>query len=318
MSTKVQKQSHGEKVADDPAAQDLVETPANDTGHDSTDTSQTDDLRAYAPAGAAMAQVAPQDEEGYHEDEGYEDESFEAEDGSGSIADAMRDNFEKDFVDETVDKINSMYRKNVDNGKIEIGTYLLDKMFNGNAELAMSTNPQKHETFSKIIERTDLLVEPKTLGSWVRAAAAMRAFTNQGIKLPSLTTYHYVELAAVRDKKKRIEFAKQAEFEELTVKDLREAIRKGNGKTKTEAQKFKDEMDKGVRQYAEISVEDKLNEFVCDAESVKIVYPPQKAMQILPEVKKCLSNVRAQQKLFEEFHGSLRSIVEEAMEPLSD
>ncbi len=41
-------------------------------------------------------------------------------------------------------------------------------------------------------------------------------------------------------------------------------------------------------------------------------------MQILPEVKKCLSNVRAQEKLFKEFHGSLRSIVEEAMEPLSD
>ncbi len=162
--------------------------------------------------------------------------------------------------------------RNVDNGKIEIGTYLLDKMFNGNIEEAMSTNPQKHKTFSKIIARTDLLVEPKTLGSWVSAAAVMRDFANQAIKLPSLTTYHYVELAAVRDEKKRIEFAKQAELERLTVKDLREAIRKGNGKSKTEAQKFKDEMDKGLRQYAEISVEDKLNQFVCDPESVRIVY----------------------------------------------
>ncbi len=43
MTTKVQKQSHREKVADDPAAQDLVETPATDTGHDSTPTTQADD-----------------------------------------------------------------------------------------------------------------------------------------------------------------------------------------------------------------------------------------------------------------------------------
>jgi hypothetical protein len=77
-------------------------------------------------------------------------------------------------------------------------------------------------------------------------------------------------------------------------------------------------MDKGIRQYAELSVEDDLKDFVSDVESVKEAYPPEKAMKLLPDVKKCLAALRTQENLFKEFHGSLRSIVEEAMEPLSD
>jgi len=166
-----------------------------------------------ASEGKLDPEVIEEFEDGYEgNEEGQEDESSEIEPESGSVADALRENFEKDFIDETVDTINSMYRKNVDNGKIEIGTLLLDKVFKGNAEEAMSTNPQKHKTFSKILDRTDLLVEPKTLGSWVRAAAAMKDLKKRLINLPNLTTYHYVELATVKDAEERIKFAKDAEL----------------------------------------------------------------------------------------------------------
>jgi hypothetical protein len=77
-------------------------------------------------------------------------------------------------------------------------------------------------------------------------------------------------------------------------------------------------MDKGIRHYIDLSVEDHLEDFVSDIESVKEAYPPEKAMKVLPDVKKCLAAVKIQEKLFKEFHASLRAIVEEAMEPLSD
>lgn len=248
---------------------------------------------------------------------GYEGDQ-ERQEGENSAGETLRDYAQQDFIDETVKKINSLYRKNVDNGKIEIGEYLLDEVFKGNIEEAMSTNPQKHKTFAKVAEREDLLVEAKTLGSWVRAAAAMKDLKKRGTNLPSLTTYHYVELATVRDEKARIDLARKAELERWSVKTLREEIRKAKGREKSEVENLKADMDKGIRQYVELSVEDDLQDFVADIESVKEAYPPEKAMKLLPDVKKCLAALRAQEQLFKEFHGSLRSIVEEAMEPLSD
>jgi hypothetical protein len=254
--------------------------------------------------------------EGNEEDR--EDRSFETEDDSASEGETLRDYAEQDFIDETVETINSMYRKNVDNGKIEIGTLLLDKVFKGNIEEAMSTNPQKHKTFSKIIERTDLLVEPKTLGSWVRAAAAMKDLKKRGINLPNLTTYHYVELASVRGEEERTDLAKRAELEGWSVKVLREEIRKAKGREKSEVENLKADMDRSLRQFTDLQLEQDLADFASDVESVKEAYPPEKAMKLLPDVKNCLTNVRASEQLLKEFHDSLRSIVKEAMEPLSD
>ncbi|MFH1114176.1 MAG: hypothetical protein V1792_09670 [Pseudomonadota bacterium] len=323
---KVQEMNEGQ------VAQESAETVASNTVNSDAETAQTEDLRAYVPAGAATAFAVPQEEDSYHEEvhgedvedlfdaneEEQEEDNSEEEADSGSIADAFREQGEQDFIEETVKRINSLYRKNVDNGKIEIGTYLLDEVFKGDVEKAMSTNPSKHTTFAKIAEREDLLVEPKTLGSWVRAAAVMRDLKKRVSNLPSLTTYHYVELATVKDKKQRTQFAKDAELNGWSVKALREEIRKAKGKDKSDADKLKDDMDKSLRQFTELTAEQDLADFASDVASVKDAYPPEKAMKLLPGVKKCLANVRASEQLLKEFHGSLRSIVEEAMEPLSD
>ncbi len=65
------------------------------------------------------------------------DESF----GSQDVFDAAAKAKEQEFIQQTVGKINAMYRQNVDNGKLEIGRYLLDEVFNGQIEEAISTNP---------------------------------------------------------------------------------------------------------------------------------------------------------------------------------
>jgi hypothetical protein len=283
------------------------------------DTESARDARGAASENVNDDEFVEEFEAGYDPDEEeHEDESLEAEDEPASAADTMRDYAEQDLIDETVKTISSMYRKNVDNGKIEIGDLLLDKVFKGNGDEAMSTNPQKNETFAKIAERLDRLVEPKTLGSWVRAAAAMRGLKKRGVNLPNLTTYHYVELATVKDVEERIKFAKQAELKGWSVKALREEIRKTKSTDKPELDTLKEGMEKSLHQYKDLSVEDKLNDFASDLDSVKKAYPPEKAMKLLPGVKTCLVNVRATEQLLKEFHGSLRAIVKEAMEPLSD
>jgi hypothetical protein len=102
------------------------------------------------------------------------------------------------------------------------------------------------------------------------------------------------------------------------VKALREAIRKENGKSKSETDQLKADMDASIRRSVDLSSDGDLTDFASDFDSVKKAYPPEKAMKLLPEVKQGLTNVRALEKLLKAFHGSLRAVVNEAMAPLSD
>jgi hypothetical protein len=58
-------------------------------------------------------------------------------------------------------------------------------------------------------------------------------------------------VSTVREDEARVRFATKAELEKLTVKILREAIRKENGKQKSDADKLKDDMDKNLRKFSD-------------------------------------------------------------------
>ena len=241
------------------------------------------------------------------------DESF----GSQDVLDAAAKAKEQEFIQQTVGKINAMYCQNVDNGKLEIGRYLLDEVFKGQIEEAMSTNPHKASTFSRIAKDPDLLVESGTLGSWVRAAAVDRDFSQRGFEFPHLTTYHYVEPAKVKDQDRRAEIAKDADERDLTVKDLRQLIseEKGNGQSASET--MKQEVHKTIKALAALSVNEGFLEFVGDMTAIKGAYSPGKALDLIPEVYASLENVQATAQLLETFVNNLDEIVNETREKRS-
>ena len=234
--------------------------------------------------------------------------------GSQDVLDAAAKAKEKEFIQQTVGKINSMYRKNVDNGKLEIGGYLLDEVFGGQIEEAISTNPYKSATFSRIAQDPDLVVEPKTLGSWVRAAAVDRDFTQRGFEFPHLTTYHYVELGKVKDHDRRAEIAQQANDEELPVKALRKRISEENGTGQNGSERIKQEVAKTIRDFAGLSVSEGFLEFVGDMTAIKGEYSPGKALDLIPEVYASLENVQATAQLLETLANNLDEIVNETRE----
>jgi hypothetical protein len=238
------------------------------------------------------------------------DESFNSQD----VFDAAAKAKEQEFIQQTVGKINAMYRQNVDNGKLEIGGYILDEVFKGQIEEAISTNPHKASTFSRIAKDPDLLVESQTLGSWVRAAAVDRDFSQRGFEFPHLTTYHYVELAKVKDQDRRVEIAKDAKERDLTVKVLRKLIseEKGNGQSASET--MKQEVHKTMKTFAELSVSEGFLEFVGDMTAIKGAYSPGKALDLIPEVYASLENVQATAQLLDTFANNLDEIVNETRE----
>lgn len=267
-------------------------------------TSETHNKRVSNNPANADSQVEP---------EPTEVESTGAADGQPSIMEATIAFAEKDveeaFVEETVDAINSIYRHNMDNGKLEIGGLLLDQVFGGDIAKAISTNPYKSATFSQVAKSPRLLVESKTLGSWVRAAAVNRDFTAKGLTFPQLTTYHLVELAKVKDETRRIEIATDADEKDLTVKALRKLISEENGRGQNASDKIKQEVQKAMKTLSDLSVSEDVLAFVEDLEAIKQVYSPGKALDLIPEVYASLEAVQGAAELLETFANNLDEIV---------
>jgi hypothetical protein len=224
-----------------------------------------------------------------------------------------------ELVDKTVIKVNELHRKNVDNGKLEIGEFLLDTVFHGNILIAGSHNPMKSATFAKIAESPKLEVDARTLGAWVRAAYYKRDLVqDKGLNLAHLSTYHYVELAAVKDENKRVALAKKAQAKKLTVQGLRDEIKALRHKTPSEAQKMRAELEKRIRYSLEFPQANGLKEFTADLDLVKEQYPEDKALKRINVVKKCLANLRTHEDILTQFLINLQAVVDDYMNPSTD
>jgi len=262
------------------------------------------------PAGSTVEPEAIEQNEG-----DYDDAAEAAYEEGPSVLEALtsfgKQDADQAFVQEAVEQVNAIYRRNVDNGKLEIGGYLLDKIFGGNIEAAMSTNPYKSATFSQVARSPRLLVESKTLGSWVRAAAVNRDFTAKGLSFPQLTTYHLVELAKVKDEARRIEIATDADEKDLTVKELRKLISEENGTGQNASDKIKQEVQKAMKGLSDLSVSEDVLAFVEDLEAIKQVYSPGKALDLIPEVYASLEAVQGAAEVLETFANNLDEIVNE-------
>jgi hypothetical protein len=310
-------------------------------GHEAENTPQPDELRAFVPASAAVdeAEVEEEFEEEYEDD--YDDEAsgdegdddFEDDPETPASADektipeiireyAEQDRLEeqrkveeeKAFIEETVRKVNSMHRGKVDNGKLEIGDYLLDRVFGGDIKKAISKDPYKEATFAKIAEDPRLKAKGKTLGGWVRAAALKRDFKDQGFEFKNLTTYHYIELATVKDVDRRLRYAREAEQKNQSVHDLKEAIKAYRVKSKSDGEKMVMELEKVIRFSGQLPNTNGLADFATDLSLVQEHYTDEKAVSMRKKVKKALANVDAYKTVLSGFLANLRIIINEGEE----
>ena len=272
-----------------------------------------EEKRPGSKPSAAQSTVEPEPVE--ESEEEYDDEAEGEYQEEPSIMESTlqfaSEEKEKEFIQEAVEKINSMYRQNVDNGKLEIGSYLLDRVFGGNVEEAISTNPYKSATFSRIAGDPNLVVEPKTLGAWVRASAINRDFSSKNLSFPHLTTYHLVELAKVKDENRRAEIAQEANDQALTVKDLRRRVIDEREQGRDTSGRLKQEVQKTVKDFAGLSINEDVLAFVEDKDAIKKAYSPGKALDLIPEVYSSLESVQAAAQILETFANNLDEIVNE-------
>lgn len=123
-------------------------------------------------------------------------------------------------VKEIVRTINHMALEVVEQGKLAIGTYVLEAVFNDRIEEVLSRNPYKTESMRKICDDPELRVDRRRMGSWVRAAALSRDLEAHDVDCSAIMTSQLVALLRVKDEGKRRELAQEVANQGLTVRSI--------------------------------------------------------------------------------------------------
>lgn len=176
------------------------------------------------------------------------------------------------FVDAraVVMEINRLVIKTIERGVMEIGEYVLDAVFKGSMDDALSRNPYKHQSLQEICDNPNLLVDRRRLGTWVRAAHLRKVLKANQVPCSSLSYSHFAALLRVTDEKKRQELAKQANTKHWSARKLIDEIG-GDKQGKVANGKAKELMKK---------VEHPL-ELLDDAETLRFLDSPEELAQQL-------------------------------------
>ncbi len=126
-----------------------------------------------------------------------------------------------------VAKINQLAIKTLEKGAMEIGEYVLDAIFKGSLDEALSRNPYKHQPLQEVSDHPDLLIGRRRLGTWVRAAHLRRVLTADQVPCSTLTYSHFAALLRVTDEERRRELAREANENRWSVRTLNDKIDEG-------------------------------------------------------------------------------------------
>ncbi len=128
-------------------------------------------------------------------------------------------------VEEAVAFINGRIEQTVFDGAIEIGEYVLVHFFDNDISLISSKNPDKQVSFRKLCAHPDLAVSAQALNKMVRVAAQERFFKVNGIDASSLKYSHKIELTSLENNAEKLNIARRAISEALSVRELRDIIK---------------------------------------------------------------------------------------------
>jgi hypothetical protein len=136
-------------------------------------------------------------------------------------------NAEATLVENALLRIRTILAETTHRGAIEIGNYVLDAFFDGNAERIASRGPNKLTSFRRLADRCgtqDLPISKSWLHNAVRVALLLRALPEDAafkVLAPSLQAV----LLPLRRSESVEAFARQALERKLSVRELRSAVR---------------------------------------------------------------------------------------------
>lgn len=151
----------------------------------------------------------------------------------------------------------------------DIGLHLLDWEFGGNFENALKKDPYKDTSLTELARHKDIPFTRQRLAECLRAAAVGREMEAMGEKYDSVDFYKRVELSRVRNQEVRLKLARRVLDEHLTVKMVRDEVRKLSGRKTSADSRLGKAVIRQLGEMARLSVDDETTEFLLDKDRLK-------------------------------------------------
>lgn len=153
----------------------------------------------------------------------------------------------------------------IDDATMEIGEYVLEEMFQGSLNAALSRNPYKSRSLRQVADSPDLIIDRKRLSTSVRAAAFRRDLLGNQVDCSCLTYSHWAALLKETDDEKRRDLAVEAIEQGWSVRQINERINT-----------TKQEQDSGVKAKELMRKMERPLDLLKDQEAVKFLDDPEK------------------------------------------
>ncbi|MBI5531822.1 MAG: hypothetical protein HY898_03845 [Deltaproteobacteria bacterium] len=142
------------------------------------------------------------------------------------------------LVNRAAKHVRDILARTVSQGLEEVGNYLLDTFYEGNAELYQSLKPSKHASLTLLEERCETLELPvsRTFLANAIGVAVMTKHLPKSSSFLKLPPSHKTELLGISTPEKAETLAAKVIEGKLTVQKLRELVRKERAKGKKNPQ----------------------------------------------------------------------------------
>jgi hypothetical protein len=161
-------------------------------------------------------------------------------DKTTKVIDREEEQVDEKLVEEAVTFIRTTLDETLRKGVSEVGAYVLDKFFGGDAEQAKSKDPYKNASFRSLAERcgtVELPISKSTLHRMVAVTIMTRLLPEGGKAFKQLPASHQGVLLPLSDPTKVEKLAERAVDKELSVRDLRNEVSKELAKTVKEGER---------------------------------------------------------------------------------
>ena len=108
----------------------------------------------------------------------------------------------------------------------QVGTYLIQHEFGGDFKKALKNDPYKDTSLNELGNHKDQPLSRQKLAECVRGTAVGIEMGDLGMKRDSIDFYKRVEISRIRNRDDRVKLILMAEAQKLTVKEVREELKR--------------------------------------------------------------------------------------------
>jgi hypothetical protein len=301
--------------------QDQNQAPAPATSQAMAQTVSSDEgpMRAedsFEQDGVDVSKIPPEIKEPYFstpepgldEDAELED-TLDEENGDSDSTDTDSVSLSKASAKEVVQEINRIAQRTVEQGKLEIGDYLLRILFNGDIEQVLDRSPYKSKSLKEVCQDPELLVDRRKLGAWIRAAALRVELEQSGVNISQLTFSHFLALLRAgkgENGDNRLNLAKEIIEEDLSVRQIINRVEEQKNKLDPAAKK-KEIMKKLEAPLSLLSDEDS-QELISDRDRLENELDTNERFQMLKQIDKSAKEMDECKKLLKQLKSNLVGI----------